>query len=51
MFKTNDVVSLRIVKTLIINYGIYANIFDEKNVSSFCICKSYSHFSAKIPVN
>ena len=25
-------------------FGIYANIFAEKNVSSFCICKSYSHF-------
>ena len=46
LFKTNDV-----VKTLIIKYGIYANIFAQKNVSSFCICKSYSHFSAKIPVN
>ena len=29
---------------LIVKYGIYANIFAEKNVSSFCICKSYSHF-------
>ena len=36
-----------IVKTLIINYGIYANIFAEKNVSRFCICKSYSHFFSK----
>ena len=27
LFKTNDVVSERIVKTLIIRYGIYANIF------------------------
>ena len=51
LFKTNDVVKERIVKTLIIKYGIYINIFAEKNVSSFCICKSYSHFSAKIPVN
>ena len=25
LFKTNDVVSLRIVKTLIIKYGIYTN--------------------------
>ena len=41
-----------VVKTLIIKYGIYTNIFVEKNVNSFCICKSYSHFfSAKIPVN
>ena len=47
LFKTNDVISLRIVKTLIIKYAIYANIFAEKNVSSFCICKSYSHFISK----
>ena len=38
LFKTNDVVSQRIVKVLIIKYDIYANIFAEKkNVSSFCI--------------
>ena len=30
MFKTNDVVSERIVKTLIIKHGIYTNIFAEK---------------------
>ena len=30
MFKTNHVLSWRIVKTLIIKYGIYANIFAEK---------------------
>ena len=30
LFKTNDVVSKHIVKTLIINYCIYANIFTEK---------------------
>ena len=42
---------VNVVKTLTIKYGIYANIFAEKNVSSFCICKSYSHFSAKIQVN
>ena len=39
------------VKTLVINYGIDANIFAEKNVSSFvssfCICKSYLHFFSK----
>ena len=35
------------VKTLIVKYSIYANIFAEKNVSSFCICKSYSHFFSK----
>ena len=47
LFKTNDVVSSRIVKILIIKYVIYANIFAENNVSSFCICKSYSHFFSK----
>ena len=31
LFKTNDVVSQHIVKTLIIKYGIYDNIFAEKN--------------------
>ena len=30
LFKTNNVISKHIVKTLIIKYGIYANIFDEK---------------------
>ena len=31
LFKTNDVVNSRIIKTLIIKYhGIYANIFAEK---------------------
>ena len=29
LFKTNDVVSERIIKTLIIKYGIYAYIFAE----------------------
>ena len=29
LFKTNDVVSKRIIQTLIIKYGIYANIFAE----------------------
>ena len=43
LFKTNDVISERIVKTLIIKYGIYANIFAEKNVSSLC----YSHVFSK----
>ena len=46
LFKTNDVISLCILKTLIIKYGIYTNIF-AKNLSSFCICKSYSHFFGK----
>ena len=30
LFETKDVISERIVKTLIIKYGIYANIFAEK---------------------
>ena len=30
LFKTNDVVSKRIAKTLIIKYGIYAIIFAEQ---------------------
>ena len=30
LFRTNDVVSERIVKTLIIKYGIYANILQKK---------------------
>ena len=30
LFKTNDVICRRIVKTLIIKYGLYANIFAEK---------------------
>ena len=29
LLKTNDVVSERIVKTFIVKYGIYANIFAE----------------------
>ena len=32
---------------IVFSYGIYANIFAEKYVSSFCICKSYSHFFSK----
>ena len=47
LFKTNTVVSQRIINTFIIKYSIYTNIFAEKNVSSFCICKSYSHFFSK----
>ena len=42
LFKTSVVVSKRIIKTLVIKYAIYANMFAEKNVSSFCICKSLS---------
>ena len=30
LFKTKDVVSQRIIKTVIIKYGIYAIIFAEK---------------------
>ena len=30
LFKTNDVVRKHIVKTSVIKYGIYANIFAEK---------------------
>ena len=51
LFKTKNVVSSRIVKTSIIKNGIYDNIFAEKNVRSFCICNSCSHFSANIHVN
>ena len=49
LFKTNDVVSKHIVKTLIIKYGIYANIFAEKMRVAFA--KATHIFSAKIPVN
>ena len=45
LFKTNDVVSKRVVKTLIIKYGIYTNIFTENKWVATHI------FSAKIPVN
>ena len=51
MFKTNDVVSLRIVKTLIIKYGIYANIFAEKMLVAFAFAKATHIFSANIPLN
>ena len=30
LFKTNNIVSYHIFKTLIIKYGIYTNIFAEK---------------------
>ena len=43
LFKTNDVVSLHIIKTLMIKYGIYANIF--------AFAKAIHIFSAKIPAN
>ena len=42
LFKTNDVVSWRIVKTLIIKYGIYTKIFVEK------MWKATKNFSSKI---
>ena len=51
LFKTNDVVSERIVKTLIIRYGIYANIFAEKMWVAFAFAKATHIFSAKIPVS
>ena len=41
LFKANNAELCR----LTIKYGIYANIFAEKNVSS--ICRSYSHFFSK----
>ena len=45
MLKTNDVVSKRIAKTLIIKYGIYANIFAEKLWVAFA--RATYIFSAK----
>ena len=42
LFKTNNVISSRILKTLIIKYGIDANIFAEKMWVAFAF-----HFSAK----
>ena len=45
LFKTNNVVSLRIVKCFIIKYGIHANIFAEN------MWATHIFFSAKIPVN
>ena len=46
IFKTNDV-----VKSLLIKYGIYANIFAEKMWVAFAFAKATHIFSAKIPVN
>ena len=51
LFETNDVVSYRIVKTLIIKNGIYANIFAEKMWVAFAIAKATHILSAKIPAN
>ena len=45
-FKANDVVSKRIVKTLIIKYDIYANIFAETEMW----VAFYSYFLAKVSV-
>ena len=39
------------VKTFIIKYGIYANIFAEKMLVAFASAKATHIFSAKIPVN
>ena len=44
MFETNDVVSWRILKTLIIKYGIYANIFAEKMWVAFAFAKDTHMF-------
>ena len=45
LFKINDVVS----KTVIIKYGIYANIFAEKMWVAFAFAKATHIFSAKVP--
>ena len=45
LFKTNDVVSSHIAKTLIIKYGIYANIFAEKMWVAFDLQKLLTFFS------
>ena len=47
LFKTTMSLVILSLITLIIKYGIYACIFCWKNVSSLCICKSYSHFFSK----
>ena len=44
LFKTNDVISYRIVKIFIIKYGIYANMFAEK---MGVFAKATNIFSAK----
>ena len=43
LFKTNDVVSYVSLKLWSLNVA-YTLIFLLENVSSFCICKSYSYF-------
>ena len=47
LLKINDAVSLRIVKTLTIKYGIYANIFAGKMWVAF----AFHIFSARILMN
>ena len=39
------------VKTLIINYGLYAHIFAEKMCVAFAFAKATHILLAKIPVN
>ena len=52
LFKTNNVVSQHIIKTLIIKYGIYTSIFAEKKMwVAFAFAKATHIFSAKLPVN
>ena len=50
LFKTNNVVILHIIKTLLIKYGIKANIFAEKMCAAFAFAKATHIFSAKIPL-
>ena len=45
MFRTNDVVSYGIVKTLSIKYGIYPNIFAVKNEQLSHVQKLFTFFS------
>ena len=47
LLKTNDVVSKRIDKTLIIKYGIYANMFAEKMWEAFAFAKATHIFQQK----
>ena len=49
LFKANNVVTKRNVKTLIIKDGIYADIFAEKMWVAFA--NATHMFSANIPVN
>ena len=47
LFKTNNVVNYRIVKTLIINHGIYESIFAEKMWVAFAFAKATHIFFSK----